>query len=244
MDQLLPRAFTIDSREVAEMLNIRHADLLEKIEAYILILENGKFRSADFFIESSYTISGSSRLYKCFDVTKKGCDMVANKTTGEKGVLFTAAYVTRFEEYEKNATGTNISELSPLLQILIQTEQRQKQIEQRQDNTDRQLEIVKETFLQRDENWRGKIKGLLNGAAYRRGKAYREIRSLSYEMLEDRAHCDLARRLTNLKERLRESGATKTKIDEANRLDVIEAEPRLKEIYYTIVKELSIGTMQ
>ena len=29
------------------------------------------------------------------------CDMVANKMTGEKGVLFTAAYVTKFEEMEK-----------------------------------------------------------------------------------------------------------------------------------------------
>ena len=27
--------------------------------------------------------------------------MVANKMTGEKGVLFTAAYVTKFEEMEK-----------------------------------------------------------------------------------------------------------------------------------------------
>ncbi|MNI93418.1 hypothetical protein D3C73_1513690 [compost metagenome] len=62
-------------------------------------------------------------------------------------------------------------------------------------------------------------------------------------MLEDRAVCKLDRRLTNLKDRLRESGATKTKVDDANRLDVIEAEPRLKEIYTTIVKELSIGAM-
>src|SRR5690606_23636378 len=32
---------------------------------------------------------------------RKGCDMVANKMTGEKGVLFTAAYVTKFEEMER-----------------------------------------------------------------------------------------------------------------------------------------------
>lgn len=33
-------------------------------------------------------------------LTRKGCDMIANKMTGEKGTLFTAAYVTRFHEME------------------------------------------------------------------------------------------------------------------------------------------------
>ena len=90
----------VDSREVAEMVEVRHADLLEKIDGYIQYLQNGKFRSDDFFIESSY-IAGTGKQYKCFLMTRKGCDMVANKLTGEKGVWFTAAYVTKFEEMEK-----------------------------------------------------------------------------------------------------------------------------------------------
>jgi phage regulator Rha-like protein len=44
---------TIDSRDVAEMVNMRHSDLLEKINGYVQILLNGKFRSVDFFIESA-----------------------------------------------------------------------------------------------------------------------------------------------------------------------------------------------
>lgn len=35
-------------------------------------------------------------------LTKKGCEMVANKMTGEKGVLFTAAYVTAFNKMEEH----------------------------------------------------------------------------------------------------------------------------------------------
>lgn len=96
----------VDSREVAEMTEVRHADLLEKISGYVQYLENGKFRSMDFFIESSYTTEGSNKPYRCYLLTRKGCDMVANKMTGEKGVLFTAAYVTRFEEMEKTLNGT------------------------------------------------------------------------------------------------------------------------------------------
>ncbi|MFB9324222.1 ORF6N domain-containing protein, partial [Cryptosporangium minutisporangium] len=100
-----------------------------------------------------------------------------------------------------------------------------KQIEQRQQRTESQITTIKETFLQRDDDWRNKINGLLNGAAKRSGGAYRDLRSLSYQKLEERGRCDLQRRLVNLKERLADSGATKTKINEANRLDVIESDP-------------------
>lgn len=89
-----------DSREVAEMVETQHKDLLEKIRTYIKYLIGGKFRPSDFFIESSY-MDKYDREQPCFLLTRKGCDMVANKTTGEKGVLFTATYVTKFEEMEE-----------------------------------------------------------------------------------------------------------------------------------------------
>lgn len=87
----------VDSREVAKVVYVRHADLLEKIGGYIKHLTNGKFRSLDFFIPSTYQ-DGKGETRPCYLLTKKGCDMVANKMTGEKGVLFTAAYVTAFEK--------------------------------------------------------------------------------------------------------------------------------------------------
>lgn len=95
-----------DSRDVAEMVRRRHSDLLRDIEDYIYILENAKLRSQDFFIESTYKTEGNNKTYPCYLLTRKGCDMVANKMTGEKGVLFTAAYVTQFEEMEKHIKGT------------------------------------------------------------------------------------------------------------------------------------------
>lgn len=93
--------FVADSREVAEMTGVRHANLMRSISSYIQILENAKLSSQDFFIPSTYKIEGNNKTYDCFDLTRKGCDMVANKMTGEKGVLFTAMYVTKFEEMEK-----------------------------------------------------------------------------------------------------------------------------------------------
>ena len=102
----------IDSREVAEMVGKNHAHLLRDIAGYIKIMEktnestfglvgNGlNFQPVDFFIPSTYQDSkGETR--PCYLITKKGCDMIANKLTGEKGVLFTAAYVTAFEDMKR-----------------------------------------------------------------------------------------------------------------------------------------------
>lgn len=90
----------VDSRDIAGMIGKRHSDLLESIKGYVKILANGNFRSHDFFIQHQYEdAQKKSRI--CYLVTRKGCDMIANKMTGEKGVLFTASYITRFNEMEK-----------------------------------------------------------------------------------------------------------------------------------------------
>ncbi|PFC97717.1 Rha family transcriptional regulator [Bacillus cereus] len=91
----------VESREVAEMVDKRHSDLIRSIDNFYKVLLNAKMRPADFFIQDSYK-DGSGKENRCYLLTKKGCDMVANKLTGEKGILFTAAYVTRFEEMEKS----------------------------------------------------------------------------------------------------------------------------------------------
>lgn len=230
----------VDSREVAAMTDVRHSDLLEKINGYFIHLLNGNFRPADFFIKSSYEDS-TGRTLPCYLLTRKGCDMVANKMTGEKGVLFTAAYVTKFEEMEKKLAPACIED------ILIQQLQQMKQVRETAEraliaaeSAQNSLSAVKETFLQRDEPWRENINKMLNKIA-QDNKEYQQIRTDSYKRLEERARCDLDVRLRNLKGRLRREGMPKSKIDAVNRLDVIEQEPRLKEIYTTIVREMALA---
>lgn len=93
-----------DSREVAEKTGKRHADLLDSIATYVKYLTNGKIRSLDFFIDSTYKDSkGEER--PCYLLTKQGCEMVANKMTGQKGILFTAEYVQAFNKMEKVTQG-------------------------------------------------------------------------------------------------------------------------------------------
>ena len=93
--------FVVDSRDVAEMVGKEHAHLMRDIRGYVKILNNrSNFGCVDFFIPHNYK-DGKGETRPCFFITRKGCDMVANKMTGEKGVLFTAAYVTKFEEMER-----------------------------------------------------------------------------------------------------------------------------------------------
>lgn len=87
----------IDSRDVAQMVECDHKDLLKRIRTYSRYLREGEIAQSNFFIESTY-LNAQNHEMPNFLITKKGCDMIANKTTGKKGVLFTAAYVTAFEE--------------------------------------------------------------------------------------------------------------------------------------------------
>ena len=102
MGDLTKVPHVLDSREVAEMVGMRHADLMRSIDRYIDVMgKNAKLRSSNFFIERTYKQAGNGKEVKRYDITKKGCEMVANKLTGEKGILFTAEYVERFNEMEQ-----------------------------------------------------------------------------------------------------------------------------------------------
>ena len=94
------QTLTLDSREVAVMLNKRHDHLLRDIDTYISYLgQNPKLGSDDFFKETSYK-AGTGRRYKIYQITKKGCEFLAHKQTGRKGSSFTASYINRFHEME------------------------------------------------------------------------------------------------------------------------------------------------
>lgn len=91
----------VESREVARMVDKRHDHLIRDIEGYIKVISNNPtLGTSNFFIESSYKQAGNGKENKCYLLTKQGCEMVANKMTGEKGVLFTATYVQAFNQME------------------------------------------------------------------------------------------------------------------------------------------------
>lgn len=87
-----------DSREVAPFVEKDHAHLLRDIRRYVKAMEKAekpKLDSRSYFIPATY-ISEQGKEQPCFYCTEMGCEMVANKMTGDKGILFTAQYVQAF----------------------------------------------------------------------------------------------------------------------------------------------------
>ena len=147
-----------DSRDVAEMIGKSHAHLMRDISGYAQILCNStesNFGLSDFFIPHTYKDS-TGRTLPCYLLTKKGCDMVANKMTGEKGVLFTAAYVTAFERMREKITSENAvlpRDYPSALRALADAEEKR---------------MALETELDRSKEWYSiKRVAHLNGVSYK-----------------------------------------------------------------------------
>ena len=113
----------IDSREVARMMEKEHREILGYIEGRVkgdkqisgilpTLLSNGIDPSA-YFIESSY-INANNRRDKCYLCTRMGCDLLATRQIGEKGILFCAKYVERFNEMEKELKSKSVHQYPEL----------------------------------------------------------------------------------------------------------------------------------
>lgn len=135
----------VDSRQVSVMIEKDHSELLKSIRQYCQYLNAGEIPLVEFFINSTYQdTKGETRI--CYLLTRKGCDMVANKMTGEKGVLFTAAYVTQFEQMEKQLQPTFAIPQS-FAEALLLAAQQQQQIEQQTELLEKARPAVK--FMER-----------------------------------------------------------------------------------------------
>lgn len=95
---------TLTSMEVAEMVGKEHKQILKDIRRYTSQLNEGKISPVDFWNESVYEDNkGETR--PCYNVTKKGCEFIAHKLSGQKGTEFTARYINRFHEMKSQLTG-------------------------------------------------------------------------------------------------------------------------------------------
>jgi Rha family phage regulatory protein len=126
--------FLVDSRDVAEMTGKQHTHLLRDIDSYIEAINkstNPKLDSLDFFLPGTY-VDGKGQTRRKIDCSRKGCDLIANKMTGEKGILFTAVYATKFEEMEKRQKNNVevLSERKALIQSLKLTAELAEEIEE------------------------------------------------------------------------------------------------------------------
>lgn len=177
---------TIDSREVAEMMEINHWEVLrkldgtDKVKGIIPILTDNKIVVSKYFIQSAYKDS-SGKENKCYLCTRLGCDFLANKFNGEKGILFTAKYVERFNQMEQ-AIKNPYAHLSKEVQAIFALDHKQQQlaVEVKELKEGMPLFNVECKEIQAAVKRKGvEILGGKNSVAYKnnsiRGKVYSDI---------------------------------------------------------------------
>lgn len=126
----------LNSREVAEMVEKDHSHLMRDIRNYVDLLGQSNFGSADYFKESTYTdAQGKSR--ECYLISKKGCEFIAHKMTGQKGAIFTAKYIERFHEMK-----TALEQPKSQLEILQMAVNQMVEQEKRLNSVESRLEQI------------------------------------------------------------------------------------------------------
>lgn len=133
----------LSSREVAEMVEKNHADLMRDIRRYAEYLTESNFALSDYFKEDTYKDS-TGRTLNCYLISKKGCEFIAHKLTGQKGAIFTVKYIERFHEMQ-NTLAQPMSELQMLQQVInkmVEQEQAAKEQEQRLETVENRVNMI------------------------------------------------------------------------------------------------------
>ena len=183
-----------DSREVAEMIGKAHDKLLRDIRGYIEIISHSpKLESENFFIKSQY-LNSRNQKQPCYLLTKQGCEMVANKMTGTKGILFTAEYVQAFNKMEQALKPQLPTDYLSALKALVASEEEKQQLQLENNHKQEVIQGLTEEISISD------MRSILN-RVIRKGGKYQERYSALYQAYKDTYHIDLKVRFKNYNEK-------------------------------------------
>lgn len=229
----------VDSRDVAAMVERDHNELLKSIRIYAGYLREGEVPLSDFFIESTY-LSAQGHKIPNYLITKKGCDLIANKMIGKKGTLFTAAYVNAFERMRKQAMPAPMSPaqlIAAQAQLLVDME---KRMDEMQGQT-RALEAKVDTAMKAlsrpaEDHWRSDMDKAIKELNADMGWSLPKLRGKLFAELEQTVNCNLNMRVTALRKRMKKTGMRYRDAKELGKLDAIAADKQLRAIFEGIVR--------
>lgn len=218
------------------------------------------WRNKDHFIEGEdYFVLETDEAQKAFNIaapnglalmTEQGYLMLVKPFTDELSWRVQRQLVSTYFKVKETVN----TELSPELQALqgLLNQMIQKELEDKE--RDRKIALANETAQKAIEttenikeavkpifdNWREEINAKFNRIQRCADKPFNVLRVEMYSELERRAGCDLGKRLRNKRERMMDSGRTKTEINNLNKMDIIEENKKLREIFSKIVTEYEI----
>lgn len=149
--------------------------------------------------------------------------------------------------FQKPQPQLDRSALSPELQMFLKMgeamakqEIEQKRLAGQIEAHEKAIDGIKEAVMPVTDNWREEMQKKFNRIQRGCGIDYRSLWSEMYAELDRRAGADIGTRLRNRKERMKNEGYTKTAINNLNKMDIIESDKKLREIFSKIVTEYEI----
>lgn len=147
--------------------------------------------------------------------------------------------------YVVNKPMNQLEILAQSVKILQEQEQKLAEHNTRIEKIENNVNEIKELEKMNVSNWRLYFGTITRKIAQyypilENENPYHVVRSEFYRLLEAEAHCDLTRRLKYKKERAYKSGFSKTRINEINKLDVIQEDNRLVNSAIAVLKKMSI----
>lgn len=229
----------VDSRDIAVMVERDHNELLKSIRIYAKYLEEGEVPQDDFFIESTY-ISGNNQEQPNYLITKKGCDLIANKMIGKKGILFTAAYVNAFEHMRKQVQPVALTPaqlIAAQAQLLVDMEKRMDEVQ----GQTRALEAKVDTAMKAlsrpaEDHWKSDMDRAIKELCEAQHWSVTATKGRMYADLEQTANCNVTARLYAMRRRKKKTGARYRDAMALTKLDAIAADKQLRAIFEGIVR--------
>ncbi|HCT9590440.1 TPA: Rha family transcriptional regulator [Enterococcus faecalis] len=228
------------SLQVAEVFEKQHKHVLEAIDE---LKQGVAENSAHLFYEDTYIHPQNKQSYRQVIMNRDGFTLLAMGFTGQKALQFKLKYIEAFNQMENHIKERlDTSTLSPELQFMnsvVQSLAKQEIANKRLEN---KVDNITDIIALNTTDWRKECRSLVNKMAKTQGEfgAYQEIQTAIYDEVDRRAGSSLKTRLTNLKNRMAGEGVSKSKRDKTNKLDVIDSDKRLKEIYLAVVKDFAI----
>lgn len=137
--------------------------------------------------------------------------------------------------------------LSPETKMLFQminqiavSEIKAKEAKELAEKAVKTTEAIKDAVKPIFDNWRVEINSKFNRIQKSVDQPFNILRGEMYKELEKRAGCNLDIRLKHRRENMEKNGCSKSRINSLNKMDVIEEEKKLREIFSKIVSEYEI----
>jgi len=250
----LAEAYETTVRRISENFN-RNSERFQEGK-HFFVLEGEVKRD---FLNHTQIADGLKNAQKVYLWTEKGALLHAKSLNTDKA-WEVYDYLVDFYFTVKQKIYDDLSpELQAVKQILdamAKTEREQKrqaEEQKRQANElvrhDKELAKAKQDirnmrdiFTIDNISWRRDCGKIVKAVAYKLGGGdqYKDVNTACYQELEQTAKVNLGIRLNNLRKRMKAAGETSSACKKMTNLDIIERDPKLKEMYITIVKKMAI----